>query len=47
MQQKLPSVVLIIGFVILFGAALVGWVIVPRVISSKITDVSCDPIFGF
>lgn len=39
-MQKLPSVVLFIGFIILIASILIGWVIVPKVIDKKISQVS-------
>ncbi|XP_035712600.1 lysosome membrane protein 2 [Folsomia candida] len=37
-MQKLPSCVLALGFAILIGAAVVGWIIVPKVINNKIAE---------
>lgn len=46
-MQKLPSCVLALGFAILIGAAVVGWIIVPKVINNKIAEVSLMPYIFF
>lgn len=38
-MQKLPSCGLILGFVILIGAATIGWIAVPKLIQKKVKEV--------
>ncbi|CAL8138190.1 unnamed protein product [Orchesella dallaii] len=37
-MQKLPSVVLLIGFTILIASVIIGWLVVPKVIENKISQ---------